>query len=118
MKYWKLASIATALTLSTSVNAEIISVDWQAAGDNLITRDTVSGLNWLDLTETNNMSFHQVVTELSVSGQFYGFRYATSAEVVTLWDNFGINLRYGGIDRSGTDNGIDVAASFLGNTLR
>ncbi|MCW9057043.1 MAG: hypothetical protein OQK47_10530, partial [Gammaproteobacteria bacterium] len=54
MKFWKLASTATVLILSTSANATIIEANWQSVGD--ITRDTVSGLNWLDLTETLGMS--------------------------------------------------------------
>ncbi len=35
-----------------NANAGLISIDWKTAGDNLITYDTNTGLNWLDLTET------------------------------------------------------------------
>ncbi len=52
MKLWKSGSVLTALVLSSNVNAAIISVDWQTTGDNLITQDTASGLDWLDLTVT------------------------------------------------------------------
>ena len=37
---------------SFNVSAALVNVDWQTSGDNLVTRDTVSGLDWLDLTVT------------------------------------------------------------------
>ncbi|MCW8854171.1 MAG: hypothetical protein OQK72_05690, partial [Gammaproteobacteria bacterium] len=73
MKFWKLASAATALTMSTSVNAAIISVDWQSAGDNLITQDTDSGLEWLDLTVTNGVSLSEIYAQLDVGGTYEGW---------------------------------------------
>ncbi len=103
--------------ISFNASAAIISTDRLAAGDNLITRDTVSGLDWLDLTETNNLSYDYVNGQLGVGGQFAGFRYATGIEVVALWDNFGINLSAGqptGI--TSMDPNVEVAVSFLGNT--
>jgi len=83
---------ATALILSTSVNSAIVSTDWQNAGDNLITLDTVSGLEWLDLTETSSMSYDDVTAQLGVGGAYEGFRYATDTEVISLWSNFGVDL--------------------------
>jgi len=119
MKFWKLASVVTTIGFSTSVNASIVSTDWQTAGDNLITHDTVSGLDWLDLTETNNLSYNAVVSELGSGGDYEGFRVATSAEVVALWANFGIDLTAGAptANLSYLDPSIQVAASVLGNIL-
>jgi hypothetical protein len=60
-------------------NAALISVDLiQGSGDGVITRDTVSGLDWLDLTTTVNQTYDQVGT-----GSWYeaGFRYALQSEV-------------------------------------
>lgn len=110
---------ATALVLSTNVNAAIISTDWKVAGDNLITHDTVSGFNWLDLTETNNLSYNAVVAQLGVGGIYEGFRVATSNEVVALWSNFGIDLSSGAPTRTneGYDSNIAQASSILGNTI-
>ena len=110
---------ATALVLSTNVNASIISTDWQTVGDNLITHDTVSGLDWLDLTETNNLSYNAVVSELGAGGVYEGFRVATSAEVVALWSNFGIDLSAGAPRFVGGyhDPSIQTAASVLGNIV-
>ena len=47
--------IAAGLLFSTVSQAAIVSADWKTAGDNLITRDTTSGLDWLDLTETTSV---------------------------------------------------------------
>ncbi len=113
----KIISITSALALSASVNAAIISVDWQSAGDNLITRDTDTGLNWLDLTVTNGMSYNTVNGQLGSGGLYEGFRYATGQEVVDLYAKFGIalvayspNFSYGSVDP-----GIVMAGDFLGN---
>ena len=117
MKFWKLTSVTTALVLSTSVNAAIISTDWKASGDNLITHDTVSGLNWLDLTEANNLSYDAVVAQLGAGEMYDGFRVATSAEVVKLWANFGVNLSAGAPTALYTnDPAVAYAASILGDT--
>jgi len=92
MKFWKLASIVTTLALSTNLNAELISVDWHSAGDNLITRDTVSGLDWLDLTETAGLSYNYVQSQLGAGGAYEGMRYAYYAEVIGLITQFGLPI--------------------------
>ena len=51
-----------------NMNAEIISIDWQIPGDNLVTRDTGSGLDWLDLTETNYISRQNILPQLQAGG--------------------------------------------------
>jgi hypothetical protein len=102
-------------SVSSIANAALVSVDWKNAGDNLITRDTASGLDWLDLTETNNITRITILTLID-SGSLDGWRYATSSEVVTLWDNFGIDLRD---SASNTQNGLNTnlhnAIAYLGN---
>ena len=119
MKFVKLATTAIALVLSSSVNAALVSTDWNSTGDNLITRDTTSGLDWLDLAETINMSYETVNTQLGSGGAFEGFRFATSAEVVDLWANFGVNLAAGAAtyNYGFVDPGIIEATSLLGNTI-
>ena len=93
MQRFLLALILSAV--SSGVSAALISADWQTTGDNLITLDTVTGLQWLDLTETYGAQFSSVNTELEAGGQFAGFRYATDAEVINFWSNFGIDLSSG-----------------------
>jgi hypothetical protein len=106
---------AIILALSASTHATVISIDWKITGDNLITRDTDSGLDWLDLTETNNMTYFLVSSQLGAGGQFYGWRYATNNEAVTLWSNFNVDVSIG-LTIEPIDPGIVIATGFLGNT--
>lgn len=76
--------------LSVSSNAALIDSDWQATGDNLITQDTTTGLAWLDLSATANVSYDDVVISLETGGAFQGFRIATQVEVLNFWANAGV----------------------------
>jgi len=87
MKFWKLASAIMAFILSTTVNAAIIDND-------TYTTDTVSGLDWLDLTETTNMSYNDIATQLNVGGALEGWRYATESEIIGFFDAFGGDNNY------------------------
>jgi len=114
MKFWNLASTVVVLTLSGSVNAAIISTDWQTADDDLITQDTASGLEWLDLTVTAGMSFNDVSAQFGSGGNYDGWRYATRAEVAGLWDSFGGDGVYTGWS-SGNNGLFDVVSSYVGD---
>ena len=59
-------------------------------GPGTITRDTVGGLDWLDLPLTTNRSVDDITAQLGVGGEFEGFRYATTAEITALWTEAGI----------------------------
>jgi hypothetical protein len=72
----------TCLAISISVNAAIIDLG-------AITRDTDTGLDWLDVTQTSGLSYDQVTVQLGVGGDYEGFRYATLAELDQLITNFG-----------------------------
>ena len=87
MLYRRLVVIASALLLvafaATPAYADLIEIDLVSSGDGLVTRDTVTGLEWLDLTETLDKSFSDVTC-----GSFYstyGFTHATQAQVETLF---------------------------------
>jgi len=73
MKFLKLASAATALVLSTSANAALID-------NGTYTTDDVTGLEWLDLSITDAQAYSSAETLNS------GWRYATNAEVVNLFE--------------------------------
>lgn len=90
MKFWNLGFAVVALIFSTGSHSAVIDRDWQSAGDNLIIRDTDTGLDWLDLSATADLSHDTVVANLESGGAFYGFRLATQDEVLTLWSNAGI----------------------------
>lgn len=89
------------------------SVD-SSFGNGTITRDTETGLDWLDWTVTTKISFNSMVPKLLAGGTFAGWRYATEAEVATLYfSSAGINE----IDPI-EDRAADILAlqAFLGQT--
>src|SRR5262249_5795573 len=64
--------------------------------DGFITRDSATGLDWLDLSLTRNRSHDDIIgkdgtNELGAGGEFAGFRYATAEEVQTLYLHAGID---------------------------
>lgn len=84
-----LVSLATgAIALTPQVSqAALFSADLDQAGDGLITRDTRTGLEWLDLTPTINRSYAEVAGGLGGYTTDKGFRFATAAEVRGLFDS-------------------------------
>jgi hypothetical protein len=81
-KIFAVSSIALA---SISANAELISTDWKTSGDSLATLDESTGLEWLDLTQTINMSINQA--EDLMNSTFAGWRLPTRSEVTQLMVN-------------------------------
>lgn len=80
------ATCACLAAVSFNVSAALVSVDWKTAGDNLITRDTVSGLEWLDVTVTAGRSVDDIESNLGVSGELEGWDYATATQAWGLLD--------------------------------
>lgn len=78
----------TCLTLPLNVSAAIVSLD-SSFGADTITRDTETGLDWLDVTVTAGLSFNAVSAEFGAGGDYEGYRYATTAELDQLITNFG-----------------------------
>lgn len=76
------------LVASTPVSATLIEVDLYGPGDALITRDTETGLDWLDVTEAHGLSYDEV---MSGSGGWIegGWRYANTAEVCDILTKLG-----------------------------
>jgi hypothetical protein len=87
---WIFEVVLFACLLSPTANATLISRDWQFAGDNGLTLDTATHLEWLDLTYTSNQSYSDVLSQLALGGTFAGFRYATVGDVTTLFEDAGI----------------------------
>jgi len=99
--------VYTFLALATfNINAAIVSVDWQAAGDNLITLDTLNGLEWLDLTATVNRSYNDISSKFGSGEEFEGWRYATRVEVSDFFDEFGGNNAFYDQGWSEENNGL------------
>jgi hypothetical protein len=82
----KTTFIAVALLLSvTSTQAALVETDWNNTGDGLATLDTDTGIEWLDLTQTDGMSINQA--EGLTSSTFSGWRLPTRAEVTQMMVN-------------------------------
>lgn len=78
---------ALALQLALPASAALIARDLVAPGDELLTFDTDTGLEWLDLTATQGLSFNQAEASSFVSVD--GFRHATTVEVTALFQHAG-----------------------------
>lgn len=92
------------LSGTQSAQAALIERDWQVSGDGLITYDTGTGLEWLDLTETVGYSWNDMAQELSTGMLFAGFRHATRSEVDSLIDAAG--LVWHGLSATANDQGL------------
>ena len=82
MGFFRAALLCTfALLLSAPAHASLID-------NGAFTTDTSTGLDWLDLTTTRNLSYLDVTAQLATT--FSGYRYATVDEVKSLWFDAGI----------------------------
>jgi len=81
-------AVAAIIAFSNAAHATLIEQDLNAAGDKLITLDTVTGFEWLDVTATLNLSYNQAELTGFVTAQ--GFRHANITEVVALYTNAGV----------------------------
>lgn len=99
---------AITLVLSTSVNASLI--------DNAtFTTDTRTGLDWLDLTQTQGIDYNGVSAGFGLGGRFEGWGYATTAQVSELLNSAGGNGTYNGW--SAANNGVALPLMGLWGTL-
>lgn len=82
--------------------AAVVSRDWKANGDGLLTYDAVNRREWLDLTETRLINyagrlieerFQSFLVELQPGGQFDGFSLAEFDDLTALATSAGINTQ-------------------------
>ena len=73
------------LALPAAANANLVD-------RGLVTYDTQSGLEWLDLNQTKGLSFDQVSAQFGSGGLYAGYRYATSLEAQGLLTEFGLPI--------------------------
>jgi hypothetical protein len=88
-----LTSLALLGLSISSVNGAIVGF----IDNGSYTTDTFSGLDWLDSTASTDRSFNDVSSHFGVGGDFEGWRYASTAEVTTFWDNAGGTAPYNGL---------------------
>src|SRR5215469_5538441 len=85
-----LALLVLLLMKTPSAEASLYLTNDPNFGPNSVTVDTSTGLSWLNLTESVNLSYDQVIADLQPGGIFNGYRYATSREVLGLFSSAGI----------------------------
>jgi hypothetical protein len=91
-----LVLLATSSLFAPPAKADLVSIDLASAGDGLVTRDTVNGLEWLDLPLTAGQSVSYWlgnncggVPECPPGGWFNnGWRMANGPEVCNLFAQF------------------------------
>jgi len=98
-----LCAVGASLALVT-FNASAVLVD-----NGTFTTDTRTGLDWLDIIQTENMSYNQVTAQLGTGGLFEGWVYATNAQVSEFFTSAGGTPPY---DLSNTTN-IGVVAPLV-----
>ena len=83
------AAFAVLLTVGGLASGELLEANLHAPGDGLITRDTRTGLDWLDLTETVGLSLNEI---LGGAGGWLadGWRYADQTQMCELMESFEI----------------------------
>lgn len=88
---WTQALLTVAVLYATigSTRAAIISRDFRAPGDGLLTYDSVSNREWLDITETDDQPISDVQQSLSGCGALSGFKIATVDDVWSLAESTG-----------------------------
>jgi hypothetical protein len=105
------------LIVSVQSKAALISVDYLSAGDGLITQDTDTGLQWLDLTYSTNISFNDMEVLLASDSFYNKFRRATVSEFNQLF----LNADVGTLNVRTTNNrdiaGVQLLTALLGDTL-
>jgi hypothetical protein len=79
-------------TIATPARADLFSASLNS-GDTLLTRDSRTGLEWLDLSVSKGLTYRQVINgEKNLTTQ-QGFRYATLAEIQNLLKSADIHTR-------------------------
>lgn len=87
MNLLKKALWAASVFIALNTSAEIISVDDYFYGPDSITKDSVSGLEWLDVNLSLGRSFLEISSQFGSNGDFEGFRYASVSDFNILFDN-------------------------------
>lgn len=106
------------LAFGCNANAALLERDWEFSpqGNHLLTIDTNTQLEWLDLTVTAGLSKEAVLSLLSVDPQFTTFRYATISEWQSLVEASGISLSLMGGYHSELYDPVVSLMSMLGTT--
>ena len=78
------------LLASPAIALDAVDLDGTANPSGIVTRDSQVGLDWLDLTQTANQSFDDVLDSSLHVNNGGEWRHATFAEVAVLFQNAGL----------------------------
>jgi len=84
-----LAALASVSLAGLPAKADLLQADHPLFGADSLTVDTTTGLGWLDLSFSVNLSYLQAEAETQPSANFAGFRHATVPEVLSLFNSAG-----------------------------
>jgi len=98
------------LILTANTNAAIID------HGNYLT-DTQTNTDWLDVTQSVNMSHNEVIAEMAPGGKFFGWRYASGTEFIKLISNAAILPLSSLSTYYALPNVTDNLITMLGSTL-
>jgi hypothetical protein len=113
MRVAAVASLALLLA-SAPAGAALMEGDLAAPADGLITTDTATGLQWLDLTATLGISYNAAEASGFVTND--GFRHATIGEVATLFGNADFPLPMPAANNPANDAAANLLLGLLGCT--
>jgi len=85
-----LTCMGISLGLGAPASAALISVDYLAVGDGLLTLDTVTGYEWLEVGETLGLTRDEVLG--GAGGWIDDFHYASEAEMLELYADAGMTV--------------------------
>jgi hypothetical protein len=98
-----------------TASASLRSADDPRFGMNALTLDTASGLAWLNLLRSTNLSYEDVTLATQPGGVFEGFRYATPEEVFGLFRHAEIASGFV-LESSDEAKNVSSLISLLGST--
>lgn len=105
---------------TVTVYANLITMDWKVANDGLILRETDSNLEWLNLKQSDGMSYNQVLAMTDNPGDlFEGWHIARKSEMFSLFNAVGGDGNYSrdGLNH-GAGNSFDLLMQYWGISFR
>jgi hypothetical protein len=100
----------------STAQAILMKEDLSAPGDGLLTYDSSTGLEWLNVTLTLNYSYNDVMAGSGGYTTILGFRYATANDLIQLFNDVGISPSNGSYDPFGFQQVNTLMYQFLGLT--
>ena len=92
------AFVVCGIFMVMPARATLVNENWKTPGDNLLTLDTTTGLTWLNLTVTLDLTYNAVAAQLGPGGTYNGFAIANTSQIDTLGADAGITERSGQYD--------------------